>query len=50
VLAALRVLLLEKTAQQIDDGVKPGWSTPHIEELAHAAVAVILVLSAICLG
>ena len=36
VLAALRVLLLEKMAQQIDDSVKPGWSTPHIEELADA--------------
>jgi hypothetical protein len=37
VLAALRVLLLEKMAQQIGDDVKPGWSTPHIEELADAA-------------
>jgi len=36
VLAALRVLLLEKMAQQIDDSVKTGWSTPHIEELADA--------------
>ena len=37
VLAALRVLLLEKMAQQIDNSVKPSWSTPHIEELADAA-------------
>jgi hypothetical protein len=46
VLAALRVLLLEKMAQQIDDSVKPKsdpcvafenrWSTPHIEELVNA--------------
>jgi hypothetical protein len=35
VLAALRVLVLEKIAQQqIDVSAKPGWSTPHIEELA----------------
>jgi hypothetical protein len=37
VLAALRVLLLEKMAQQIDNSVKPSWSTPHIEKLADAA-------------
>jgi hypothetical protein len=44
VLAALRVLLLEKMAQKIDDegggwvldGAKPSWSAPHIEELADA--------------
>jgi hypothetical protein len=37
VLASLRVLLLEKMAQQIDEDVKPAWSTPHIDELADAA-------------
>jgi len=36
-LAALRVLLLEKMAQQIDVSAKPSWSTPHIEELADTA-------------
>ena len=46
VLAALRVLLLEKMAQQIDDGVKPSWPTrggwhyicdPSLGELADTA-------------
>ena len=38
VLAALRVLLLEKMAQQIDISAKPGWSPPRIEELADVVI------------
>jgi len=37
VLAALRVLLLEKMAQQIEIGIPTSWSAPRIEELADVA-------------